>query len=401
MKRLTLHIGTHKTGTTTLQRFMLLNAPLLEGQGLCAPKTPSKYPHKNQDKTACFLHYLALKDLEGEYPHKGLEDLVEADRAVVAKAAQANDHVYLSEERIWYTGAQDAGYWRSMRTVAEEIGFDEFRLVVYLRRQDQLAVSMWEQSAKRPSLTSSLNDYLETETLKNTLDYLKVLRDIEEVFGHESIVVRVFDRKTLIEGDICHDFCDAIGIQWDDAFEIPQDLNLSLPFSLAEVKRIANAAPSMKKTDGHYRHIAYQATLATQSMSSELSSVSAKEFKQLVESHRADNATVAREYVGQPEGDLFAPGKKKQQSLEAFSPEMLHDMCLFFSEAIAVEHDHNIKLKQQVTALEKRFAKIEAEFPTATKALKRIKRLENSYENSLFMKIERAIRGRDRLERKQ
>ena len=230
MERLTLHVGTHKTGTTSLQRFVLANADLLAEQGLYVPKTPGKYRHRNEDRTACFLRYMAHNELFGYYPDEDFGSMALQDALVVTEALESRDDVLLSDERIWYDAARKPEYWKAIRNVSENLGFDSFRIVVYLRRQEDLAVSLWEQFAKQTIMRRSLNDYLKSKRAISVLDYHSVLKAMEDVFEHESIIVRVYDRNAFTGGDIFRDFCDALGLSWNDSFVIPENLNQSLTF---------------------------------------------------------------------------------------------------------------------------------------------------------------------------
>ena len=47
MKTLYIHIGTPKTGTTSLQHFCTENAKLFEEQGYCYPIFPHKFKYIN------------------------------------------------------------------------------------------------------------------------------------------------------------------------------------------------------------------------------------------------------------------------------------------------------------------------------------------------------------------
>ena len=360
MKQLTLHVGTHKTGTTSLQSFMLENADLLAKQGIYAPRTPSDYPHANKNRTACFLRYMARRNLNGRYPSKKFGRMVGKDEKAVRSALETHDDILLSDERIWYDAASRPKYWKEIKSVAEGLGFESFRIVVYLRKQDDLAVSLWEQLSKQPTMKLSFDDYLKSAPARNALNYLAVLSDIEETFGYANMIVRVYDRKTLVEGDICHDFCNAIGIEWDDDFALPQNLNNSLTFTAAEIKRIANSTPASMKTDNMFRSAALRVSEAAKTgKRGTLSSLSAEDYAAFLESCAEGNATVAQKYLGKEDGALFDRQASQPPSFETFTPEMLYDMCYFFSEAIAIEHNKNKRLKRQVAELENRLDYVE------------------------------------------
>ena len=355
MKQLVLHVGSHKTGTTTLQKFMVENAQVFEEKGLCVPITPSKYPLTNTNRTACFLKYLVRGNFDYPTWSDKIKDLVEKDREVVERALETHDVIYLSDERIWFDAAQNERYWGELKSVAEGLGFDSFRVVVYLRRQDKFLVSLWAQLAKK-KMSFPLNEYLMRTRNVKAADYLSNLRDMEGVFGRDSMIVRVYDRETLINGDICCDFCDAIGIEWSEQFKTVVSKNPSLTTNVAEIKRIANSTPSYKSTNDFLADTAF---LTSSAKRKELSAVSASDLSRILELYAEDNETIAREYLGREDGVLFGP-TTDTSDISLFTPEMIHDICFFFSEAISFEHAKRLELEKEVRQLKKQVEAISA-----------------------------------------
>ena len=350
MKRLILHVGTHKTGTTSLQRFMMLNAELISSQGVFVPQTPCKYPRKSRDRNACFLDIGAKQALAAQPWHPELERKVAKDKRYVKKALKQNDTIYLSDERIWFDAAGDPRIWDEIKTTSSSLGIDEIIVVVYLRRQDDLVTSLWTQTVKR-SATVNFKDYLKRKGVKRALDYRTVLDEAEKVFGTGNIIVRVFDRSEMIGGDICCDFIDAIGLEWDDSFEIPTLLNPSLSNNAAEIKRITNCVPSYQRADDFLYYAAINTTVGNRGKKTSLLSVEEREA--LNKKHAAGNEEIARKYLGRDDGTLFKQVLHPEPEWSFFTPDMLHDICYFYSEAIAVEHEKNRQLAQEFEELQR------------------------------------------------
>ena len=98
----------------------------------------------------------------------------------------------------------------------EEI-FDEIVVIVYIRRQDRHVVSHFQQSVRTGASsrfyrkgTKAIPEY--EEYLDLYLNYNLRLDLWAEVFGKENFIVRVFDRKELIDGDVVSDFYSTLGI---------------------------------------------------------------------------------------------------------------------------------------------------------------------------------------------
>ena len=82
--------------------------------------------------------------------------------------------------------------------------FDDIQISVYLRRQDQVALSLYSTRLK--------SGETETRILPRThagdpyFNYDRSLALWEDAFGRANIHVRLFDRKGLIGGSIVSDF---------------------------------------------------------------------------------------------------------------------------------------------------------------------------------------------------
>ncbi|MDP5209469.1 hypothetical protein [Microbulbifer sp. 2205BS26-8] len=99
--------------------------------------------------------------------------------------------------------------------------FDDIRVVMYLRRQDLQAVSFKKQSARgcvsNMSSSSKLFGHSEgafprlDENIKIYYDYFAKLQLWERVFGRTSLTIREFSSETLRGGDIVSDFSMFLG----------------------------------------------------------------------------------------------------------------------------------------------------------------------------------------------
>ena len=125
MRRLTLHIGAHKTGTTALQESLVLNKALLASRGL-------GYAHS---AGTCHLHeYLSVID-----PASVLTQgygVVDLNRFADDLAVTPGQAVFGSSENFSFFFRQapiDA------LAKALQSRFDEVHILCYIRRQDRHA----------------------------------------------------------------------------------------------------------------------------------------------------------------------------------------------------------------------------------------------------------------------
>ncbi|HWA91831.1 MAG TPA: hypothetical protein VG889_17465 [Rhizomicrobium sp.] len=191
---LVLHIGTHKTGTSALQAFLVANAEALRARGL-------NYMRAGLGQ-AMAHHALAW----GSRNFKGRDNAVWADlRAELADNPDAINIV--SSEGLWFADPA---------TVAPELeGVGPVKVIVYLRRQDRYLQSLYKQG-----VTSGRRSKFETWRIQqeDRGDFLTVLRQWADAFGKENIDVRPYDRP---EGrvDVTADFFDAIGADVRDLLD--------------------------------------------------------------------------------------------------------------------------------------------------------------------------------------
>lgn len=232
MRRLFLHIGSHKTGTTTVQATLQHNEALLLQRGLAVVRGDS-LPNLHQ--------YLGFVDTKAILPggYKTHDPVAFAAMLAAAKA----DHVFGSSENFSFFFSQTA---IDQLAAALKAHFDDIRIIVYLRRQDRHAISHHQEGARpqrRPegmlwghSLTA-LPEPAPQHWLY--LDYDHRISMWEKAFGQDNLMVRLFDRGLLKDGDIVPDILALMGYDEHGLVRMP-DSNVSLGRLRAKIGHIAN-----------------------------------------------------------------------------------------------------------------------------------------------------------------
>ncbi len=229
-RRCILHIGTEKTGTTSLQRFLALNRVKLLAQGVFVPLS------------------LAPADPEGSLNHSDLAALALADwrlddalrlaRGVSnapslarfrgqAAAALAAEFATVPPE--YTTLLLSSEHCHSRMQLLHEIaalhGFlapwvESFEVVVYLRPQHELAMSQYamhllsgQQDAEMlPALPYPAGYALPRVTDPVYFDYAGLLSRWAAIFGRDAIRPAIFGAEDLHGGDVIDDFCHRLGL---------------------------------------------------------------------------------------------------------------------------------------------------------------------------------------------
>lgn len=148
MKTLYLHIGTTKTATTSIQRFLEENKDVLQKYGYCFPDSLHVYPRANKRRNA---HFLVAKvwDADGSRNQSKEKEYFEEGLQQIRTAFGTYDHVILTDESIWHAlSYSKKSLLQELKKEADEQKY-QIKVIVYLRRQDGLLISRWNQEVKQ------------------------------------------------------------------------------------------------------------------------------------------------------------------------------------------------------------------------------------------------------------
>jgi hypothetical protein len=217
-----LHIGTEKTGTTTLQRYLALNRDEFLKQGYFIPSSLSPYPdlanHErlttyalNPMKTSDDLRIAAgLKSSDEVSLHRA--NIVEGLRNEIAAITGNPRTLLLSNEHCHSRLVEDEEVSLLKAMLGEFV--DSFRIIVYLRPQHDLAVSLYSQALKAGLF--DINVLPEFDRMgqywvrKRYFNYLDLLTRWSSAFEIQNITARIYSKEDLVEGSIIDDFMSVI-----------------------------------------------------------------------------------------------------------------------------------------------------------------------------------------------
>ena len=214
MKRAILHIGTEKTGSTSIQSFLHLNRRRLARGGWLYPETAGR-PSNN----ALVVH---AKDApEADLLPKGLDArdpeaiadwqvrfVVEHCAEVLPFLRSGNATLVYSSEHLQSRLCAPEEIRRLARLLRALV--DEVRVVVWLRRQDRYALSAHGTAIKAGSAAGF--DFAAINARGPYYDYRLLLDNWAAVFGDEAMAVRVFERERMVGGDVVTDFRSLTGV---------------------------------------------------------------------------------------------------------------------------------------------------------------------------------------------
>lgn len=205
MPKAILHIGTEKTGTSTLQIFLQANRARLNANGFHYPAFPGS---TQQTKLAAYAQEdREIDDLRIDLGIRDARSLsafrerFEADAR--AEVAAHPDKTFIMSSEHCSSRLNGPPSVSRLKGLLDQL-FDEVEIAVYLRRQDQVAVSLYSTFLKYGAVRDSVLPDPHTEP--GRWDYRNMLSFWEGAFGRERVHPRIFDRAELAGGSIVEDF---------------------------------------------------------------------------------------------------------------------------------------------------------------------------------------------------
>ncbi|WP_306251230.1 hypothetical protein [Parvularcula sp. IMCC14364] len=210
-KNLYLHVGTPKTGTSTIQWFLYRNREVLAKHGILYPALSDKTPGH---------HYIANN--YRTHPLAWVEPIPRGK--VMRKIGRAMDEapdlhsLCLSSEAFW-------GCRKKLRKFREDFSDYDIRVIVLLRRQDDFMNALYRQDVKAGGSTGAADAYIRARLKR--LDYLDKLTLMAEIFGRENITVIPFEPSTWQNG-LEDMLLNIMSIKDSSDFRILRQKNISL-----------------------------------------------------------------------------------------------------------------------------------------------------------------------------
>ena len=210
MRKLIVHIGCAKGGSSAIQAGLRTNHAALATQGVVVASADLRCGSEITGSQAGFFDSLVCDRQAHDVPNLG--DLLDA----LADEHDAST-IVLSAENL----CNPMGFEKIFAKVGDR--FDT-RIVMYVRRQDEFLESAWQQwEVKRGG---SLLAWL-VKCIGIHGNWLEILAPWADTFGDERMVARIFDRKRLAGGDVFQDFCAVLEVD-AAALHPPGEVNMGL-----------------------------------------------------------------------------------------------------------------------------------------------------------------------------
>ena len=355
MKTLYLHIGLHKTATTTIQHFLTENDEVLKTKGYTYPKFPVHYPYLGKDRNGIFLGTPYL-DYDGERRMDIEAENYKTCMGIIHELFETYPNVILSNERLWFDLSKAEGaLMQRLLDDASEYGY-RIKMIVYVRRQDKFIESFWNEQIK-----SNILETRKFEQYKDEYDRLlfgEYFSRLGDMAGDENLIMRRFDEVVRGEG-ILPDFMKAIGLELTDEDTISvEKANTQLYGNITEIKRRMNEMEGLKRGDADFLRESLWMASDTSKKNYPCAELSVEERTEFMKKFEDENRMLADRFIGDGK-PLFSEDYSGLPKREDDNPEFISDVIRSSAAADVLLLRRLKEAEKAIKAFGKRIDKLE------------------------------------------
>ena len=315
-KRLIVHIGANKTGSSAVQRFLSMNSLALRAEGIIVPDDEFRIADKIQGHHVFGFQELLKNSSEGR---KQLEDAIDA----VDLASPRATAIVLSAENLTANPAAPSLF----EGLAKRF---DIEVIVYIRRQDEYILSSWQQWYSK----IWVDFWAWVISVVGVLgDWRAYLENWETIIPREKITVRIFERSKLEGGDVIADFYSMLGISKPlSALAYPKGtVNPSFSDAVMDLVK-GNELIFRNVHDNDFYNFVVKMTGDKFMKSARQSSISISQRQSIIRRYKQQNDWIKKAYFPHIEGELFSP--PKERDYDYVSPDDIDQQKLEFLTSI-------------------------------------------------------------------
>lgn len=206
-----LHIGTVKTGSTALQMWLSANPEILRGHGYHVSRSAG---HTNHAGLVAFAQADGARDdVRARFGIGTPDDLARFRNRLIAEldaeVERAGALTFLFSSEFCHARLQTLAEIQALHALLGR-WFDAIKVIVYLRRQDRVAVSGYTTLLATGGIDAAIIPSAPSGG-STQLDYFTTLDRWARVFGDANLSIRLYDDAMRERGSVIGDFCDQLG----------------------------------------------------------------------------------------------------------------------------------------------------------------------------------------------
>ena len=223
-----LHIGTAKSGTTSIQSFLEKNKNELSKQNILYPSSLKLFPTGNHRLISWYVcNENNLKKELFMYKKHKRQIFCEALDILYLELKEFENELKNFKEQKCIISSEDLSSYglenKNVNKIKAVLGnfFRKIRIILYIRRPIDRGIS---------ALNTRIiaGDSFDKPVIPENLSPNRLIKVWSEIFGAENIIVRLFNKNDYIDNDLISDFCSQTEIDLNNNFVFPDIENESL-----------------------------------------------------------------------------------------------------------------------------------------------------------------------------
>ncbi|MDA7700418.1 hypothetical protein N8804_01065 [Methylophilaceae bacterium] len=217
-KNIFIHIGSPKTGSTSIQGFLSLNYKKLLAEGFYYPNLDEGRNVRDRDKKSLDI-----------WINGGVLHNINSFKVLLKKFNRLKcRNLILSDEALF----DDEGRWYN-KEVKKLLNNYQVKLIVYLRPAPSFFASYWQELLKY-NLAETLEDFITEDIRYPYYERLLALKNLILKIKKENVVLRVFSKKKLFQENLIYDFLNIIKLTNTNRYIIPLRINVGIDLISAQ-----------------------------------------------------------------------------------------------------------------------------------------------------------------------
>ncbi|WP_394145934.1 hypothetical protein [Vibrio atypicus] len=327
MKKLVLHIGTEKTGTTSIQSMLSQNRQRFKAQGFHVLECAGEENHRLLPSIFIAKSDPFLK-LSVNESGLGRQAFIEHVKNTLT------DEITSLPEGV-HTVITSSEHFQSRLKTAEEVNalhdflvplFDDIKVVCYVREQSAMCTSLYS-TALKVGYKESIETFSQScHSGSVYYNYTKMLDLWSGAFGHESMSVRRFDFSEFVNNSLLDDFLSQIDPELIHVIDknVPRE-NESLNFMGQVLSRALNQAIPVeadRPADNQLRRDLKE--FLYQNFKGKAAPLSHDKIVKIYEDFQRSNLELNQRYLG-GEGNAFAfPKHNENQDKQQVTADQIN-----------------------------------------------------------------------------
>lgn len=208
-----VHIGTEKTGTSSIQLFLRKNRRALQAEGYHFLQSAGKtnnwaLPAYCAEETR-FNDFYRLQEVETGMPLQEFrQDFIGKFEAEIRSLA-SNIHTVVISSEHFHSRLRTDKEMDNIRQLVSRF-FDDIRIICYLREQAETCASWYSTSMKSGSTYSFYEFVRRCRPESYYFNYFDMLCNWERHFGLDSMEVALFDSGSFLNRNLLDDFASRV-----------------------------------------------------------------------------------------------------------------------------------------------------------------------------------------------